>query len=73
MSDETPPEFPQYQPPQGLPIASAKQSGQLMKAIKSLSKIAVKPKLKAPGTLKRSGLKRSDGVKVKHISSTRWY
>lgn len=43
MNEETPSQFPQYQPPAGIPHADRKQSSPLFK----LAKFMAKPKTKA--------------------------
>ena len=64
MTDEAPPSFPNYQPPQGLPVAHPKQAAVLMKQVSRM----FKPKLKAPSRRKGKGLKSDQDV---HITQKR--
>jgi len=58
VSDETPPSFPSYQPPAGIPIADRKQAGPLQKMISKM----FKPKMQRRG----KALHSNQSVKINH-------
>lgn len=58
MTDENPPEFPQYPPPQGLQVADRKQAGPLHKMISKM----IRPKIRAS----KKGLQSNQSVKINH-------
>jgi hypothetical protein len=59
MTDDAPPELPQYQPPPGLQTASRKDAGHLTKIIGKM----LSPKIRAPRV---KGIQAPQSVKFSH-------
>lgn len=58
MSDESvPPQFPQYQPPQGLPVADPKLVKPLYKLMKNMLRLKSLPNVKRTRTARKKKMK----------------